>query len=160
MFEVIVVPLDGSELAEEALAKGAELAGKLNSRLILVQAVDSLAQRMAQAPAVLEAPSAAAASIEIIQEALDAEKEAGEKYLASKREQTVAGGLAAVEAYVGEGPASEVILKLVEDKGASLIVMSTHGRGGLGRLVFGSVADAVLRHSMVPVLLIRSQQED
>lgn len=159
MFDTIVVPLDGSDLAEAALAQASELAVRIQSKLILVQAVDSLAQRMSQPPSLMESPGAAAASIDLLQEALDAEKESAEKYLSGKRDALAGQGVKA-EAYVGEGPASDVILRLAADKGAGLITMSTHGRGGLGRLVFGSVADAILRHSQVPVLLIRSKKAD
>jgi len=159
MFETIIVPLDGSELAEQALDRAAELAAKVQARVVLVQAVESLAQRMTAPPAIMESPAAAAASVEILQEAVDAEKEQAEQYLASVRDKLTARGLQA-EAYVGEGPASDVVLKLAEDKKSDLIVMSTHGRGGLGRLVFGSVADAVLRHSQVPVLLVRAKKPD
>jgi nucleotide-binding universal stress UspA family protein len=57
---------------------------------------------------------------------------------------------------VAEGEAADAIVEQAAENGANLIIMSSHGRGGLGRLVFGSVADAVLRHSPVPVLLLRS----
>jgi len=157
MFDKIVVPLDGSELAEEALGKAQELATKLQSSLILVQAVDTLAQRMSAPPALMESPAAAAASVELLQAALEAEKEAAHKYLGRLRERLAAGGLKP-EAFVGEGSAANVILEVASEQKADLIVMSTHGRGGLGRLVFGSVADAVLRRSAVPVLLIRSRE--
>jgi nucleotide-binding universal stress UspA family protein len=53
------------------------------------------------------------------------------------------------------GAADRVIVDRATELGASLILMTTHGRGGLGRLVFGSVADAVLRHAACPVLLVR-----
>jgi nucleotide-binding universal stress UspA family protein len=154
MFETIVVPLDGSELAEGALTQAVGLAKGLNSTLVLVQAIDSLAQRMSRPPALIEAP-AMAANVEILQEALDAEKAAADEYLGQRRDALMKDGVKA-EAYVGEGHPTDVILKLAEEKNAGLIVMSTHGRGGLGRLVFGSVADAVLKNSSVPVVLVRS----
>ena len=107
----------------------------------------------------LESPAVAAVNVEVLQEALDAEKHEAQKYLAEKRDALVKRGIEA-EAYVGEGQAAEVILKLAADKASDIVVMSTHGRGGLGRLVFGSVADAVLRHSEIPVLLIRSKPQE
>lgn len=159
MFETIVVPLDGSEHAEEALGRAVEVAKKFESRLILVQAVESMAQRLSQPPGVLESPTATAASVDVLQTAIDAEKEAARKYLGDWRDRLTSEGLK-VEAFVGEGAAADVILGLGKDQGADLIVMSTHGRGGLGRLFFGSVADAVLRHSEVPVLLVRTVTKD
>jgi nucleotide-binding universal stress UspA family protein len=157
MFECIIVPLDGSDLAEQALAQATSLAKGLGSKLVLVQAIDSLAQRMGLTQATLEAPSAAAANVDLLQQALEAEKAEAERYLAAKRTELGAAGLK-VEAYVGEGPAADVILRVAEDQGAGLIAMSTHGRGGLGRLVFGSVADAVLRRSEIPILVKRSSK--
>ena len=156
MFETIAVPLDGSELAEQALLPAAELALRLQAKVVLVQAVDSLAQRMSSPPAMLEAPSAAAASIDILQKSLDAEKAAAREYLSARRDSLASRGLNA-EAFVGEGPAADVILSVARDEAAGMIVMSTHGRGGLGRLVFGSVADAVLKRADLPVLLVRSK---
>jgi nucleotide-binding universal stress UspA family protein len=158
MFETIVVPLDGSDLAEAALNTATELATRLHASVVLVQAIDSLAQRLAQPAAIGGTPAVAAVNVDVLQEALEAEKAASERYLASRRDELTTRGVTA-EAYVGEGNPADVIEKLAEDKGAGIIVMSTHGRGGLGRLVFGSVADAILRHSQIPVLLIRSREE-
>jgi nucleotide-binding universal stress UspA family protein len=158
MFETVVVPLDGSELAEEALETAEALAARFESRLVLVQAVDSLAMRMSQPPAMMESPAAAAASVNVLQSALDAEKDAAHKYLGPLRDRLADGGRK-VEAYVGEGPAVDVILSVAREQSAGVIVMSTHGRGGLGRLVFGSVADGILRHSEIPVLLVRSREK-
>ena len=56
-----------------------------------------------------------------------------------------------------ESPA-EAILITVEEQDMDMVVMSTHGRGGVTRWVYGSVADKVLRHSDIPVLLIRTQK--
>jgi nucleotide-binding universal stress UspA family protein len=54
-----------------------------------------------------------------------------------------------------EGPANTAIIERASALGVSLILMTTHGRSGLGRMVFGSTADSVLRHSTCPVLLVR-----
>jgi nucleotide-binding universal stress UspA family protein len=60
-----------------------------------------------------------------------------------------------VDTEVREGPAAVTIIQAAGSLQGPLIVMSSHGRGGLGRLVYGSVADAVLRESHIPVLLVR-----
>jgi nucleotide-binding universal stress UspA family protein len=60
-----------------------------------------------------------------------------------------------VERALAEGPPAEAILAEAGRVGADLIAMATHGRGGLGRLVFGSVSDEVVRHAPCPVLLVR-----
>ena len=59
-----------------------------------------------------------------------------------------------------EGLAADVIVARARESRAALIAMTTHGRGGLGRLLFGSTADAVLRHAPCPVLLVRVSDED
>jgi nucleotide-binding universal stress UspA family protein len=64
----------------------------------------------------------------------------------------------AVERRRLDGPAGESVVAAAREGGADLIAMTTHGRGGLGRLVMGSVADYVLQHAPCPVLLVRSTQ--
>jgi nucleotide-binding universal stress UspA family protein len=63
-----------------------------------------------------------------------------------------------VESRVRRGNAVDQIVAAARETGADLIAMSTHGRGGLGRLVFGSVAQAVLRQAEVPVFLMRTTE--
>jgi nucleotide-binding universal stress UspA family protein len=60
---------------------------------------------------------------------------------------------------VADGTPAHVILDVARRLDVSLIVMSTHGRSGIGRVVFGSVADAVVRNSHLPVLLVRPQPQ-
>ena len=59
-----------------------------------------------------------------------------------------------VEASVRQGPISDTIMDFIEETGIDLVVMSTHGRGGLQRFLVGSVTDRVIRSSRVPVLAI------
>jgi nucleotide-binding universal stress UspA family protein len=56
---------------------------------------------------------------------------------------------------LAEGDPAEEILRAAEEEGADLIVMGTHGRGGLSRLLMGSVAEAVMRKALCPVLTVR-----
>jgi len=63
-----------------------------------------------------------------------------------------------VDATVRRGDVTEEILRHADERRADLIVMSTHGRSGLGRWVYGSIADRVLRHASVPVLLVRASE--
>ena len=58
----------------------------------------------------------------------------------------------------GGRPVSRVIIDVAKEEGVSMIVMTTHGRSGLGRALLGSVAEAVLHHAKVPVLMIRGEQ--
>lgn len=76
------------------------------------------------------------------------------QYLASNRERLEQECLA-VTCRTPEGPAAESIVDYARVVGADLIAMTTHGRSGLGRVIFGSVAEAVLRLAPCPVLLVR-----
>ncbi|MFL5805380.1 MAG: universal stress protein [Roseiflexaceae bacterium] len=83
-----------------------------------------------------------------------AERHAVESELRALAQRLCSRGLAAsYEQH--EGAAADVIIVRARELDASLIAMTTHGRGGLARLVFGSTADAVLRHAPCPVLLVR-----
>jgi nucleotide-binding universal stress UspA family protein len=129
----ILVPLDGSELAERALGPARQLARSIGAALVLVR----VAPKRAPEERVLQA----------------GEIEAAERYLfvvADRLRET--GAIVLAEAVAGE-PA-EAILGLATLWRAELIALATHGRGGLGRLIHGSVADAVIRGAGVPVLLI------
>ena len=154
MYERILIPLDGSDLAEAAIPYGEELARAFGGKTILLQAIRSLDSIVAETlpwgsmnPAEHEVP------LGVARTRFESEQQAAEAYLASVSARLAAKGLAA-ETEVAEGDARESILSYIPKAGVSLVVMSSHGRGALGRLILGSVADAVLRRSGVPVLLI------
>jgi nucleotide-binding universal stress UspA family protein len=159
MFKRIVVPLDGSALSEQALGYGADMASRYRARLVLLRAFDGRS-RSAQLLARMPMELGAAASYQRIvdQEATTAQEAETEvrAYLAEHQKCLAMPGLA-VDVLVADADAAEAILAEAEREPATLVVMSTHGRGGLGRLVFGSVAQAVLQRSSVPLLLIRAE---
>jgi nucleotide-binding universal stress UspA family protein len=135
----ILVPLDGSVLAEAALAPAVELAMKTGAQmLVLLRAAEAHTMPMAD-------PS----------EAQVTAVRTAEEYLAGARERVVKAGFERVETSVWYGPPAEAIVEAAAFRKADLIVMSSHGRSGLGRLVLGSVAETVLRGTTVPILLIR-----
>lgn len=153
MFETILVPLDGSELAESALPVALELMQKFGSRLLLVRTLEPQSHRLSQAPALFESPAEAASNVQLLEQIMASERAGAKAYLDATVQKLAS---PQVEALIVEGHPPDVIVSLAQERGASLIIMSSHGRGGLGRLVFGSVADVVLRHSKTPVLLMRS----
>lgn len=145
MYHRLLIPLDGSELAEQALAQLEHVAPG-DAHITLVQVIQPPLPVIAAEMAV---PLPAVSSEELRQEA--------EAYL-----QTVAAPLRErgrnVHIAVVEGDAvAETLVQYARDHGHDLILMSTHGRGGLSRLVFGSVAEAVVRHAPCPVLVVRPQ---
>jgi nucleotide-binding universal stress UspA family protein len=134
----ILVPLDGSISAEAALTPAVDLARDKAARLVLLRA--------AEAHTLVADPTEA--QVAAVREA--------EEYLASLRARVErGGGVETVDVAVWYGPPAEAIAEAAMYRKVDLIVMSSHGRSGLGRLVLGSVAETVLRSTTVPILLIR-----
>jgi nucleotide-binding universal stress UspA family protein len=140
----VLVTLDGSPLAELALPYGAALAQASAGRLVLVRA--------AAAPPLAE--------LETREELLAGEQEEARTYLhemVARLEEQVPETERRTEAVVvpvRHGSVAEALRQSARAQGADVLVMATHGRSGLGRWLYGSVADAVLRHAEVPVLLV------
>jgi nucleotide-binding universal stress UspA family protein len=146
MFKRVVVPLDGSPLAESIIPFLLEIAGPLDVEVVLMRVLQPIP------PEVIEG------SRYVVVE--DVEKRAAEarEYLAPiARRLKDAGVRVTVDVRRGD-PVTE-ILGGAREAGADLIAMTTHGRSGLGRLLFGSVAEAVLRQTEVPVFLMRFTKE-
>ena len=135
----ILVPLDGSTLAEGALAQATELARQSGSTLLLLRAAEAHT---------FPGADPTEAQVTVVREA--------EEYLGGVAKSLRAQGLAKVETSVWYGPAPLVIVEAARMRKADLIVMSTHGRSGLGRLILGSVAESVVRGTAVPILLLRA----
>jgi nucleotide-binding universal stress UspA family protein len=147
-YERIVVPLDGSDLAELALPHAITLARATRIPIHLLRIVDitPLTQLSVVGPG--PEPAAVFAELEIVK----TEEEEAANYLDRVRRGLIEQGLeATVEVHTGlvnaELPAS------VQPR--DLVVMTTHGRTGLERLLFGSVAEAMIKRSVAPVLLVR-----
>ena len=142
----ILIPLDGSPLAEKALevAEPLALAGGLEILLLRV---------VPPAPPLLDEGRMLMTADEVI--AME-RREAGE-YLAMVAVGLRARGLQ-VRRLLRVGDPARAILAAAEAEGVALIAMATHGRGGLGRLLFGSVTAAVVEASPIPVLIVRPGQ--
>ncbi len=133
MLHQILAPLDGSALAEQALPWVNEIAALTSVTVTLVQVVE---------------PTDAAIDLLALQPAME---RAAHDYLAQTAQQ-LAQDRMTVHARVVVGRPAEQIIQLAHS--VDLIVMATHGRSGVGRWVYGSVADKVLTGAPVPVLLI------
>jgi nucleotide-binding universal stress UspA family protein len=166
MYEKILVPLDGSELAEHVLPYVQALAEKFGSAVTLIRA--TLPPEELVPPAGMGLPMGDAAaygslltpsSIEDFQALLDAEKEETQGYLNDVVARLKEAGVNA-SAEHAEGAASDVIIGRAASLPASLVAMTTHGRSGLARAVVGSVADEVVRKAACPVLLIRVSDKE
>jgi nucleotide-binding universal stress UspA family protein len=158
MYEHVLVALDGSRAAERVLPHTEALARAFGSKITLVRATVSaetlLAETAGSGPAAGDmAPVIDPTPI------VDIDREAAEDYLGGIAERLRTHGVT-VETEHPEGPAATEIVERANALGVSLIMMTTHGRSGLGRVLFGSVADSVLRHARCPVLLVRVSDED
>jgi nucleotide-binding universal stress UspA family protein len=148
-YDRIVVPLDGSELAEEAIAHAETLARATGAPLHLVRVVDtSPLTQVAMAGLGVEQAALSAALKRI-----EAEEAAAAEYLEVVRERLDERGLVTTTAVV-TGEVVPELLGAVQPR--DVLVMTTHGRTGLTRWFLGSVAEAVVRRSPAPVLLVRS----
>lgn len=147
MYAHILVPIDHSPFAQQGLAEAIALAGALGSTIHLFHVVDLRA--------LMYGVSGYAPPPQLI----DDWTAMGERLVAQASDRVRQAGLP-VETKVLCDPAqriSDAILAEAHTCAASLIVMGTHGRRGLTRLVLGSDAELVLRSSPVPVLLVRSE---
>jgi nucleotide-binding universal stress UspA family protein len=143
MYERVLIPLDGSELAEAILPFAEHVAGPLDAEVVLLQVVEPPSAISALGTGGIIGP-----------DTLFLRQVEAKRYL-----DTVAGRLQAkglrVRTVLGLGaPASEIAATARAEQ-ADLIAMTTHGRSGFKRAIFGSVAEEVLRSSDVPVLAIR-----
>jgi nucleotide-binding universal stress UspA family protein len=155
MYRRIIVPLDGSELAESVLPHVLELAQRFDAEIVLIRATAHLQELVRESAS----PQAPELGIDVAKERLAAESSGAEHDLAQAREQLQRLGADRVSTRVMEGPAAAAILEAAtaEPEG-TLVVMATHGRGGISRIAFGSVADRVIRELRgVPVLLFRPE---
>jgi nucleotide-binding universal stress UspA family protein len=142
----VVVPLDGSELAETVLPNVIPLARELGLEVILLRAH--------QVPAnIYGSPED---YYPIPYEEINAElRDAARNYLEKKVAELKRFGIAKVSSVTTEGFAADEIMALGRKRPDNLIAMCTHGRTGVGRWVFGSVTETVVRHSGDPVLVVR-----
>ena len=137
--EKILVPLDGSDLAEAALETAIDILREHPATtLLLVRAAEAL-----------RPPEGDRAT----------DKDCAVREAESYLNGVVAGlrecGITRVRTAVWYGPAAPTIVETASVENVDLIIMTSHGRGGIGRLIFGSVAESVLRGTRTPILLVR-----
>jgi nucleotide-binding universal stress UspA family protein len=145
MFTKILVTLDGSDLSERALEPAFHIAQKFDAKIFLLRVLT------AEFETVGAGMGLAYNELRSMYDRHDREEAA--TYLQAIKAQWQGAGVP-VYTRVMTGAPPEMILAVAEEAGVDLIVMSTHGRAGLSRLLYGSVAEAVLRGTQLPVLLI------
>lgn len=144
MYDSILVPVDGSKLAERALSIAIPLAEQHGARLTLFHAHEPMM------------PITLAGGAPVRDTAIETTMlEEARGYLDKLAKRTAKLTTARVEPVFRVGKVVAALTAFAAESRAGLIVISTHGRGGFQRFWLGSVADAVLRHATVPVLLVR-----
>jgi nucleotide-binding universal stress UspA family protein len=151
MFKHLLVPLDGSGLAEKALAAAVALAQQFDSKVTLL--------RVVRPPEVTGQTSGGVAYGEFVADLRDRSLQDAEAYMNGQQGVLRQQGIDAHILLAEGGNVAELILDNASALAVDTIVMSTHGRGGISRWVFGSVADKVLRRAPTPILLIRAQNK-
>jgi nucleotide-binding universal stress UspA family protein len=141
----ILVPLDGSELSLSAIPFAEDMANKFNAALVFCHVVttDWIAYSGMETPT-------------LYPDVLDEMKAAAEAKIEKAAVESRGRGFD-VDYFVGIGGPTDEIQRIAGDQGADMIVMSTHGRSGPTRWVMGSTADALVRRTHLPCLLVRPQ---
>jgi len=145
LFKKILVPVDGSEPSDAAVALAIRLARDQEARLLFVHVCE-----VAKIAAMVSAPAVGVDA----SYAIDAEREAGKDALRRAGASALAGTVQS-ESILEDGGNVDSIVDIAKRQAADLIVIGSHGRGGIARALLGSVAEGVLRHSDIPVLVTR-----
>lgn len=139
----VIVPLDGSPLAEKAIPLALRVARRYDRPLLLVRVIPPV-QVIAAGPE----------TYPLVRDTYDAEIREAHEYLGALRERLERTESVSVQTVFHRGIPAEVLLAVAETKPGSVVVMSTHGRTGLARIVLGSVTMAVARKCKIPVLIV------
>lgn len=156
----ILVTNDGSTLAKSAFPHAISLALAAKAEVLLLQVINSVAQELEAMsdPAMgMNPPVVSYGNI-----AIELVKENQQKAILQMEKiktEFLKAGIPKVTTYIMEGLAQDVIIDIARKKHCDLIVMSTHGRSGLGRVMLGSVTDHVIRHASCPILVVRPGKE-
>ena len=147
MYETILVPLDGSRRAEAILAHVEPLAQHMGSKLVLMRVVD---------PAV-SVTGMEGLPVDVTRDLIQQEADESTRYLETLRSELGTRGIN-VKISVRYGAIVQAIIDAAEAENADLIAMASHGRTGLARMFYGSVAAGVLHRIDRPLLIVRSDQ--
>lgn len=153
LVHTIAVPLDGSVYGEAALPYAKELARDFDAELLLVRVAETSQVYGMMTPEPVGAASAEAIN-EVIEQLVSETREYLETTAAALRQE---GFNVRTEAL--EGFPADQLMALEREVAVNVIVMATHGRSGLGRLVFGSVAERILKNGTTPILMIKPSGE-
>ncbi len=148
MYKHILISTDGSEVAQKGVDHGLTLAKSLGAEVLVITVTEPY-------PMFTGAAAHWAPGPVEMGDYIEAQKEGAEKLLASVKEAAGKLGVEARTVHVADAWPAEAIVEAAKTNHCSLIVMGSHGRRGIGRLLLGSQTAEVLSHSPVPVLVVR-----
>ncbi|MDT4968261.1 MAG: hypothetical protein QOJ64_2998 [Acidobacteriota bacterium] len=146
----ILLPTDFSDCANYALSYATSLARQFGAKIICVHVVEPVVPTVGYTGITEPLP------IADISEQLE---DSATRELPKIAECEECSGLD-VEEVIAHGDAAAEIVRAAKEREVDLIVLSSHGRTGLGRILFGSTAEAVVRHASCPVLVVKPPPED
>lgn len=152
LYNKILVTHDGSRLASEAVPYAASLAAACGSEIILLNVTIAIGDTLAYIPTGELVPPMPIVTDE---RALKAAQKVALKQLQKVQSEFEKKGVSKVSMLIEQGNADSKIVDIAKRKHCDLIIMSSHGRSGLGRALLGSTADYVIHHATCPVMVVR-----
>ncbi len=149
MYKKLLVPLDGSKLAEVVLPYAEELASRLNAKITLLHVLPVYYHVYAALETTTQIPYTEAE--------MEPVREKAQEYLNNVSKQLADKGIATNNIIIISNATADEIIGCVEKENVDLIVMGSHGRTGIGRLVLGSITDKVVRAIKQPIIVIRAK---
>jgi len=146
----ILLPTDFSECGNYALSYAASLARTFGASIICLHVIEPMVPTVGYSGMTEPLP---------IADISDQLEDSAERELPKIAEREECAGLE-VEELIVHGEAASEIVRVAKDRKVDLIVVSSHGRTGLGRIIFGSTAEAVVRHASCPVLVVKPSQDE
>jgi universal stress protein A len=146
----ILLPTDFSECGNYALSYAASLARSFGASILCVHVIEPMVPTVGYSGMTEPLP---------IADIADQLEDSAERELLKLAECEECAGLQ-VEELIVHGEAASEIVRVAKERSVDLIVVSSHGRTGLGRILFGSTAEAIVRHAPCPVLVVKPSQEE
>ena len=145
----ILLPTDFSECANYALSYAASLARTFGASILCVHVIEPMVPTVGYSGMTEPLP---------IADIADQLEDSAERELPKFAEREETAGLE-VEELIVHGEAASEIVRVAKERSVDLIVVSSHGRTGLGRILFGSTAEAIVRHASCPVLVVKPAKD-
>lgn len=149
MYNRILISTDGSELGQKGVDHGLALAKALGVEVTLITVTERFPVYSSGVGYELSWSDAA------LTEYADGQKKMADAILASARQAAERAGVSVETVHAPDALVGEAIIAAAQERNCGLIVMASHGRRGLGRLMLGSKTSEVLTHSEIPVLVVR-----